>query len=85
MYYVYFLKSKKDNSFYVGYTNNIERRLKEHNNGLVGYTKTRKPWNLVYYEAFLALEDARSRESNLKHYGKAFGQLKLRVANSLNK
>jgi len=85
MYQVYILKSKKDNSLYVGYTNNIERRLNEHNTGQVKYTESRKPWNLVYYESFASLEDARQRERNLKHFGKAFGQLKRRIENSLNR
>lgn len=39
MYFVYILKSKKDKSLYVGYTNNIEHRLEEHNKGAVNYTK----------------------------------------------
>ena len=84
MYHVYILKSKKDKSVYVGYTNSIERRLAEHNKGLVKYTASRKPWTLVYYESFLSLEDARTRERRLKYFGKAFGQLKLRIRNSLN-
>jgi putative endonuclease len=85
MYHVYLLKSKKDNSYYVGYTNDIERRLKEHNQGYVEYTSTRKPWNLVYYETYASLEDAKARENNLKRFGKAFGQLKRRIKNSLNR
>jgi putative endonuclease len=85
MYHVYLLKSKKDNSYYVGYTNDIERRLKEHNQGYVEYTSTRKPWNLVYYETYASLEDAKARENKLKRFGKAFGQLKRRIKNSLNR
>ena len=85
MYYVYIIKSKKDNSFYVGYTSDIKRRLQEHNKGLAGYTQGRKPWKLVYYEAFVSIDDARLREKNLKYFGKAYGQLKIRIKNSLNK
>jgi putative endonuclease len=84
MYHVYLLKSKKDNSFYIGYTNNIERRLEEHNSGSVKYTQSRAPWDIIYYESFSSLEDAKQRERSLKHYGKAFGQLKRRIKNSLN-
>ena len=58
MYYVYVLRKKSDLSLYYGYTNDIERRLKEHNAGLVGYTKKYKPWKLIYYESFSSLEDA---------------------------
>jgi len=85
MYYVYILKSKKDKSLYVGYTNNVERRVGNHNKGLVKYTQERGPWNLVYYEAFVAIEDARIREKSLKYFGKAYGQLKRRLSNSLNR
>ena len=79
------MKSEKDNSLYIGYTNSIERRLKEHNKGLVNYTQVRKPWILVYCESFSSIEDAKVREKNLKYFGKAFGQLKYRIRNSLNK
>jgi putative endonuclease len=84
MYYVYLLKSKKNSSLYIGYTNDIERRVKEHNKGLVGYTKKYIPWALVYYETFLSLEDTKTREKSLKYFGKAYGQLKRRISNSLN-
>ncbi len=84
MYHVYLLKSKKNSSLYVGYTNDIKRRLEEHNEGLVGYTKKYAPWALVYYESFLLLKDAKAREKSLKYFGKAYGQLKHRINNSLN-
>lgn len=84
MYHVYLLISKKNSSLYVGYTNDIERRLKKHNDRLVGYTKKYAPWALVYYETFLSLEDAKAREKSLKYFGKAYGQLKNRINNSLN-
>ncbi len=84
MYHVYILKSSKDNSLYIGYTNNIVRRMDEHNAGLVEYSKKLKPWKLVYYESFSSLEDAKLREKNLKYFGKAYGQLKGRIKSSLN-
>ena len=84
MYHVYILRSRKDHSFYIGYTTDIVRRIKEHNNGAVGYTKRYRPWKLVYYETYTALKDARMREDSLKRYAKAFGQLKRRIKNSLN-
>ena len=84
MYHVYLLKSKENSSLYIGYTNNIKRRLEEHNEGLVGYTKKHIPWALIYYETFLSLEDAKARENSLKYFGKAYGQLKHRINNSLN-
>ncbi|MBU0758761.1 MAG: GIY-YIG nuclease family protein [Candidatus Omnitrophica bacterium] len=84
MYHVYILKSKKNQSLYIGYTSDIENRLQKHNNGLVGYTKKYRPWKLVYYETFTSLRDAMKREKNLKYFGKAYGQLKKRIKGSLN-
>jgi putative endonuclease len=85
MYYVYLLKSQKNGSLYVGYAKDIKRRLKEHNTGLVGYTRKYLPWMLIYYESFISLEDAKKREKSLKYFGKAYSQLKNRIAASLNK
>ena len=84
MYFVYILKSKKDSSLYCGYTKDIGARLEEHNRGNVTYTSSRKPWNLIYYEAFQSLDDAIDREQKLKKFGKAYGQLKRRIKRSLN-
>lgn len=47
MYFVYVLKSLKDGNFYVGRTNNFERRFKEHNAGKVQSTKSRRPFILL--------------------------------------
>src|SRR5258706_119847 len=46
IYFVYILISQKDNSFYIGQTNNIDDRLKRHNAGQERYTKTKVPWKL---------------------------------------
>jgi putative endonuclease len=48
---VYILESLKDGSYYVGSTNNLEDRLKRHNEGRVAYTKPKRPWELVYSSA----------------------------------
>ena len=83
MFYLYILKSNKDNMFYIGSTNDLRRRLKEHNSG-VGYsTRLRKPFDLIYYEAYKSEKDVRKRESNLKLRSRAFAQLKTRIKNSL--
>lgn len=57
-----------DTSLYVGCTNNLEKRLKEHNNSKQGahYTKIRRPVVLKYSESFSNLKDARAREGALK-------------------
>lgn len=83
MFYVYILKSKKDKELYIGSTNNLDRRVNEHNNGLVFSTKSRVPFELVYYEAYKSENDARSREKNLKLRSRAFAQLKTRIKKSV--
>ncbi|MBU3964586.1 GIY-YIG nuclease family protein [Patescibacteria group bacterium] len=87
MYYVYFLKSRKDgHSVYVGYTNNLRRRLQEHNIGRGGkYTKNKGPFSLVYYEAYNSMEDAQNREQALKVHKRAYSQLKNRIKEGLKK
>jgi len=85
MFYVYLLKSNKDNDFYIGFTNNLKRRIQEHNNGLVLSTKSRKPFELIYLEAYKSEKDARLREKNLKLRSRAFAQLKKRITVSLSK
>ena len=66
MYYVYVIQSEKDNSFYTGFTSNIDRRLIEHNLGEQISTKAKIPFRLIYYEWCLAKEDAIAREKYLK-------------------
>lgn len=66
MYYNYVLQSKKDGKRYIGFTNNLEKRLKEHNAGLNKSTKFRRPFKLIYYESCLNKIDAIKRESYLK-------------------
>lgn len=75
MFYVYLIKSKKDGELYTGFTNDLKRRLLEHNQGLNESTKYRGPFELIYYEAYKSEEDARAREHNLKLRANALGQL----------
>jgi len=84
MYYVYFLKSINSNAVYVGYTNDLRRRLAEHNSKHGGkYTKNKGPFALVYYEAYKSIEDAKNREARLKMHKRAYTQLKGRISKSL--
>lgn len=83
MFYVYFIKSLKNRTLYVGSTNDLKRRLSEHNSGVGGYTTKYYPYELIYYEAYKAEDDARKRESNLKLRANALNQLKRRLAESL--
>ncbi|MFH1473183.1 MAG: GIY-YIG nuclease family protein [bacterium] len=83
MFYVYFLKSLKDDKLYFGSTNDLRRRLSEHNLGKIRSTKGRVPLELKYYEAYFKEKDARERESSLKKDGRALFQLKKRISESL--
>lgn len=65
-YYVYLLQSKLDDSLYIGYTNDVKRRLIEHNNGRNLSTKHSKPWQLIFLEGYLDEKDAKRRERYLK-------------------
>lgn len=83
MYYLYILKSREDQKLYIGSTDNLRRRLSEHNTGKVRSTKSRKSFELRYYEAFFNENDARKREHSLKKDGNALAQLKRRISESL--
>jgi putative endonuclease len=83
MYYRYILKSNKDDSLYIGYTNDLRRRLKEHNTSFSKATKSRLPLKLVYYEAYLSEKDAKEREFKLKRFSSSYIHLKNRIKNSL--
>ena len=71
MFYTYVLKSKKDNKLYIGYTNNLKRRIEEHNSGLVKSTAYRIPLELIYYEACVNKYKAIKRE---KYFKTGFGR-----------
>ena len=65
-YYIYVLKSIKEDEIYVGYTIDLKKRFEEHNRGHNISTKAYKPWILIHYEAFLSEKDATRREKYLK-------------------
>lgn len=83
MFYVYILKSKKDKLLYTGSTNDLRKRFELHNNGMVFSTKNRRPFEIIYYEAYKSEKDARHREKNLKLRSRALVQLKKRISFSL--
>ena len=74
MYYVYVLKNRQKEITYIGYTNNLERRLREH--------REKEP-ELIYYEAYKSEGDARNRELKLKQRGQSIRHLKNRIKISL--
>ena len=72
MFYAYVLRSKKNGRYYYGSTDNLERRFTEHNKGIGGkFTKDNRPFELVYYEAYLQYNLARNAEKFFKSgYGR---------------
>ncbi len=68
MFFVYLLKSLKDNKYYIGQTENIERRLEQHNAGKNKSTKNRKPFVLIGRECYKTRNESRFREYELKKY-----------------
>lgn len=74
-FYTYVLKSKVDDDLYIGYCNDLRKRLQEHNSGEVRSTKSRLPFTIVYYEACLSEDKAIKRE---KYFKTGFGRRFLR-------
>jgi len=80
MFYVYIIRSKKNGKKYTGFTNNLRKRFKAHNNNEVFSTKGRGPFELIYYEACINKGDAIAREKYLKS-----GMGKRYIANRLKR
>ncbi len=80
MWYCYILQSLRNGRLYVGATGNLRRRFKEHNEGLGGkYTRDNRPFELIFYEAYLHKEDASRAERFYKSgYGKEILKGKLK-------
>ena len=74
MFYVYILKNRRQGELYIGYSEDLKRRLKEH--------KSKNP-ELVYYEAYKSEKDAKNREMKLKQHGQTKRRLKERLRHSL--
>ena len=73
MYYVYAIKSISHNYIYVGITNNLKRRISDHNRGYNRTTKPYHPFILLYSEEFDTRQEAREKEIFLKSgVGKEF-------------
>ena len=73
MYYTYILYSSKSRNFYYGYTEDLKKRVKEHNQGLSKATAPHRPWKLMFYAAFEHKQKAKDFELYIKSgSGKAF-------------
>ena len=79
MYYVYLLRSKiEQEQKYVGFTEDLKLRVKEHNSGKSKHTKKYAPWDLIFYSAFQDKHKALDFEKYLKsHSGRAFSEKRL--------
>ena len=82
-YYVYVLVSLMDNSWYIGYTSNLDERIIQHNSGRTITTSKKMPWEILYYEVSFNKQDAIDREKYLKS-GVGRRYLKNRLKNQLD-
>jgi putative endonuclease len=73
------LQSKVDQSLYYGSTSDLTNRFLVHNLGKVRSTKSKAPYNLLYYESYLTLGSARKREYTIKKNWAAKEELKKRI------
>ena len=72
-YYIYVLRSLKDNKFYTGYTNDLRKRIQHHKKGLVQSTKNRLPVKLIYFEGCKNHKMLQNENNYLKTtYGKRY-------------
>jgi putative endonuclease len=63
---VYILKSASTGRYYIGSTIHLDKRLEQHNAGRSAFTKAYRPWEVVHFESFETLREARRRERYLK-------------------
>lgn len=84
MHFVYLIQNSASEERYIGKTNDLQRRLREHNNGHQDATNRKEgEWKLIYAEIFRSKEDADEREEKLKQHGSNKRWLFERVENSL--
>jgi len=72
MYYVYILESLTNGDYYKGSTENYLKRLEEHNSGESQYTRSQRPWKLVFVQVFNTKSEALKREKQLKRCNKEY-------------
>jgi putative endonuclease len=82
MYYVYVLRSVVDRKLYIGYTANLRNRFQQHQAGAGTSTQSRRPFELIFYEGYKSMEDAKRREKYFKT-SKGKSSLRLMLQDSL--
>lgn len=70
--FVYIIQSEQDQTYYKGFTENIVKRLEQHNNGESEYTSRKIPWKLVYLEELTTKREALIRENQIKRFNTAY-------------
>ena len=83
MHYVYLLRSIRDSKYYIGVTDDLRRRFIEHNSGKNKSTAHRRPFILIYYEAYRSKSDAYLRERKLKGFKNSYKELLRRLQKSI--
>jgi putative endonuclease len=71
-YRVYVIQNR-EGKFYIGLSDDVDRRVDQHNSGVSKWTKTKGPWQLVWQSEVLSLSDARKLENRLKRQGRGKG------------
>ena len=76
-FFVYILQSMKDFSFYIGQSDDLDKRMSKHAEGMSKYTASKRPWRLVYFEMYKSRSEAILRERQLKGWknGERYRQL----------
>ena len=67
-FHVYIIQSQKDGSYYVGSTQDLKERIGRHNQGRSKYTRSKRPWELVYFEEHPDRPSAVQREKEIKRH-----------------
>ena len=70
--FVYIIQSEQDQTYYKGFTENIVKRLEQHNNGKSEYTSRKMPWKLVYLEELTTKREALIREKQIKRFNTVY-------------
>ncbi len=84
-YFVYVLRSSKNDSLYIGCTSDLQKRLEEHNNKQNTSTARYAPWEVIYFEGFISKDDAYKREQSLKLHAQGLRRLKERLRDTLKR